>query len=146
MRLVPIQKDGQPEAIAGELSETAREICAGMAALYSTAGYEPPWIGYLALVEGQVVGGCGFKKPIDDGRVEIAYFTFPDFEQRGYASAMAKRLVAMAAVDAPGVLVTAQTLPEENASTKLLKRLNFQMIGAVEHPDDGTVWEWHFRP
>jgi hypothetical protein len=40
------------------------------------------------------------------------------------------------------VTVTAQTLPEENPSTSVLRKLNFRMVGSVEHPEDGLVWEW----
>lgn len=35
-----------------------------------------------------------------------------------------------------------QTLPEENASTSILKKLGFRLVGTVEHPEDGPVWEW----
>jgi hypothetical protein len=38
--------------------------------------------------------------------------------------------------------VAAQTLPEENASTSVLKKLQFSFVGSVEHPEDGLVWEW----
>jgi hypothetical protein len=40
------------------------------------------------------------------------------------------------------VTVAAQTLPEENASTSILKKLKFSFVGSVEHPEDGLVWEW----
>jgi len=33
-------------------------------------------------------------------------------------------------------------LPEENASTSVLKKLRFRLVGTVEHPEDGLVWEW----
>ena len=42
----------------------------------------------------------------------------------------------------PTVTVAAQTLPEENASTSVLKKLRFRLTGTLEHPDDGLVWEW----
>lgn len=45
---------------------------------------------------GVAVGTCGFKSSPDQGRVEIAYFTFPDFEGRGLATAMAGELLAIA--------------------------------------------------
>ena len=32
-----------------------------------------------------------------DGSVEIAYFTYPDFEGQGYATLMAQRLIELAA-------------------------------------------------
>lgn len=45
-----------------------------------------------------------------------------------------------------GLTMIAQTLPEENASTSILKKLGFSMIGTVEHPDNGLVWEWELQP
>ena len=47
------------------------------------------WDGYLVVDEDsrEVVGSCAFKTaPTDDGTVEIAYFTYPEFEGRGYAT------------------------------------------------------------
>ena len=38
--------------------------------------------------------------------------------------------------------VFAQTLPEESASTSILRKLGFRLLGRVEHPEDGPVWEW----
>jgi len=33
-------------------------------------------------------------------------------------------------------------VPEENASTRILRRLGLQLLGPVEDPEDGTVWRW----
>jgi hypothetical protein len=40
------------------------------------------------------------------------------------------------------VIATAQTLPRESASTAILKKLGFVLIGTVNDPEDGEVWEW----
>jgi [ribosomal protein S5]-alanine N-acetyltransferase len=37
--------------------------------------------------------------------------------------------------------VTAQTLPEDNASTRVLRKLGFVLKGSVIDPEEGTVWE-----
>jgi [ribosomal protein S5]-alanine N-acetyltransferase len=133
---------------AGELAETSdedglvRAVAESMAGVYRTNGFVRPWIGYLA-VEGQTpVGTCGFKSPPQAGRVEIAYFTFPGQEGRGVATAMAGELVHLAQQTDADLVVFAQTLPEENASTAVLKKLGFRLLGPVQHPEDGTVWEW----
>ncbi len=113
--------------------------------LYRTVGYEPPWLGYLAFEDGACVGTCGFKSPPQDNRVEIAYFTFPEHESRGVATRMASELVRLALEQMPEVTVAAQTLPQEGSSTSILKKLQFQMVGSVDHPQDGVVWEWQIR-
>ena len=118
------------------------EVCRMMAASYAVTGYVEPWIGYLIEEEGKTVGTCAFKSPPVDGKVEIAYFTFPEFERRGIGRLAAAKLVELALRTDPSLQVVAQTLPHENASTSILRSLGFRLQGAVDHPEDGTVWEW----
>jgi RimJ/RimL family protein N-acetyltransferase len=92
-----------------------------------------------------IVGGCGFKGAPADNRVEIAYSTFPDFEGRGLATQMARHLVDIALVTSPGITVAAQTLPEENASTTILRKLGFVFKETLIHPEDGQMWEWEYQ-
>ena len=47
---------------------------------------------------------------------------------------------------AAGVVPIAHTLPEENASTRALRRNGFTLAGAVDDPEDGLVWRWERRP
>ena len=91
------------------------------------------------------MGACGFKSSPVAGRVEIAYGTFPGHEGRGFATTMARELVQISRQEDTSLTVTAQTLPEENASTSILKKLGFTLVGPVEHPEDGTVWEWELH-
>src|SRR5207249_4544489 len=93
----------------------------------------------------RVIGACGFKGAPDEGVVEIAYFTFPAFERCGYATAMAAALIDVAARSGEANRVRAHTLPEPNASSRLLRRLRFDFEGPVEDPEDGPVWRWE-RP
>jgi len=39
-------------------------------------------------------------------------------------------------------VVRAHTLPEANASTRVLTKCGFQRIGEVIDPEDGLVWRW----
>ncbi len=86
-----------------------------------------------------------FKSPPKNNRVEIAYFTLPAHESRGIATRMASELIHIAVDKMPDVTVAAQTLPEENASNSILKKLQFRLVGSLEHPEDGLVWEWQLR-
>jgi ribosomal-protein-alanine N-acetyltransferase len=142
LRLVQIDSSGHPAEPTGhDLPEVAREVCTASADLYETAGFIPPWVGYLAVLENECVGTCAFKSPPSGNRVEIAYFTFPGHEGHGFATSMAQALIELAAEARPGVVIVAQTLPETNASNAILRRLGFQFVGAVQHPQDGRVWE-----
>jgi RimJ/RimL family protein N-acetyltransferase len=81
-----------------------------------------------------------------DGFVEIAYFTLEQFWGRGFASRTAGSLVRIAREIAPGVTITAKTLRESSASTKIIERLGFRHVRDVMDDDEGLVWEWHLPP
>lgn len=144
MILLEITPDWQlPDAI--ETHEFAEPVAEATKQLYVQHGFEKPWVGYFGVDEGKLTGTCGFKSPPRDGRVELAYFTFPEFEGQGYATQMAARLIEIAQQVPDAIEVFAQTLPEKNASTHILSKLGFLMIGEVNHPEDGLVWEWSLR-
>jgi RimJ/RimL family protein N-acetyltransferase len=142
LELVPIEHDGTPRGYGGELIEEARDGLEAAVDFYRAMGFEEPWISYLGVADRAVVGICSFKSRPIDGRVEIGYFTFPQHEGRGVATAMAGELIAIAATHDPDVLVTAQTLCERSASHRVLEKLGFHTVGTVEHPQDGAVLEW----
>lgn len=142
IRLTPIERDGSTHVALEARSELLGAVIEATVALYAREGFEPPWIGYIALQDAQPVGTCGFKAPPRDGRVELAYFTFPEFERRGIATSMAKTLVELSVARDANIAVAAQTLPERNASHRVLEKLGFRHVATLEHPEDGTVWEW----
>lgn len=145
MNLIAITKEGRPEKEIKDLHPIAENILTATVELYKTANYEPPWVGYLVLDDlGECIGTCAFKSPPINNTVEIAYFTFPEYEGAGYASRMANNLVHIALKAQPGIKVIAQTLSEENASTSILKKAGFVFDKEVHHPEDGLVWEWKF--
>lgn len=145
LQLIAITQDGALEKPVASVPALAAQVIEATTQLYSAVGYEPPWLGYLALENGAFIGSCGFKSPPENNRVEIAYFTFPEYESRGVATRMASALVRIAMTETPAVIVAAQTLPEESASTSVLKKLQFRLVGSIEHPEDGLVWEWQLN-
>ncbi len=109
---------------------------------------ELQWGGYLAVdrTTREFAGSCCYKgSPDEDGIVEIAYFTYPAFEGRGYATAMATKLIQLAASSPQVRQILAHTLPETNASTRVLEKANMGYVGEVVDPDDGNVWLWQIR-
>jgi len=144
MRFIEIGGDGTP-AEEVSLTDSARSVCDSILSVYRKTGFERPWIGYLAEQDGQLIGTCAFKSPPQNGQVEIAYFTFPGNEGRGIASRMALQLIHIARDAEPEIVIVAQTLPEENASTAILRKLGFVLMGTVNHPEDGGVWEWQWN-
>jgi len=104
----------------------------------------PRSLGYL-VVEGesqQLAGTCSFKGPPDGtGSVEIAYFTFPGFENRGIATEMARFLIERVREDEKVRTVLAYTLPEHNASTRVLEKIGMRFAGEAEE-DGSPIWRW----
>jgi len=146
MHLVSIPRDGNTSLSGITLPEAAMSVVASTVQLYARRGYAEPWIGYLAIEGGNCVGACGFTSPPAGGVVEIAYFTYPDFEGCGFATRMAQRLISIAGERDPSVRVIAHTLTDENASNHILKKLGFAFVGTVDHPEDGKIWEWSYEP
>lgn len=125
----------------GPVAELAGDLIVQTAAYLKNQPREPQWGCFLTIdaATGQVVGTCGYKGgPADDGTVEAAYFTFPPFEGRGFATAMATELRRRAGERR----VIAHTLPERNASCRVLEKAGFAYVGEAVDPEDGLVWRW----
>lgn len=127
-----------------DVAALVRDVFRAQLAMYDRLGAAEPWIGYLVSKpdDREVVGCCSFVGPPRDGFVEIAYFTFPHAEGRGFARSMASRLLSIARSHAPFPKVFAHTLPERNASTSVLIRLGFRHVGDATDDEVGEVWRW----
>jgi [ribosomal protein S5]-alanine N-acetyltransferase len=109
---------------------------------YPEIGYNLPWVGYFVINENQIVGCCGFKGQPNEGKVEIAYWTFQEFEGQGIASFSCKELVLISQQFNPTVIITATTAPEHNASTKILQNNGFTFTEIVQDHEIGDAWLW----
>jgi [ribosomal protein S5]-alanine N-acetyltransferase len=136
------------EQYGADISEhldVAREIVEQTLEFGQRVATTRPWGGYLAVsVESNKVIGCGGFKggPQPGGCVEIAYFTFPGYEGQGFGTATARELVRIAESASEIEAVVAHTLPEHNASTRILEKVGFVHVAEVTDPDDGLVWQW----
>ena len=152
MKLGPVGAGDDLEALVGALApgfggktEAAREILSQTLGLLARDPRPDPWGCYLVEESGETVGTCAFKSaPNEAGEVEIAYMTFPAFERRGHATRMAAKLTRIA-FEAGAPMVIAHTLPEENASTRALRRNGYRHAGETIDPEDGLVWRWELR-
>ena len=140
--LIRCAADGSPVEPVAALPAEIASNCASTADLYRRVGFVEPWVGYVAVSAGSAVGGGAYVGPPRENRVEIAYYTLKEFEGRGFATQTAARLVAIARRASPGIVIVAFTLPEQNASTRILQRLGFEHVGYASDPDAGDVWEW----
>lgn len=113
---------------------------------YLKVGFNKPWIGYFASIDGTEIVGCGgYKGKPKEGKVEIAYGTFPNFEGQGIGKKICRQLVMLSLQTDPSIRITARTLRENNPSTSILKSNGFRFLGVVADEDDGDVWEWEYQ-
>jgi len=103
------------------------------------------WWTYLIILksQNQLIGSCGFKGPPTlEGRVEIGYEIKKSFRNQGFATETAQGLIDWAFTNDTVKRVQAHTLPEENASTSVLKKVGMTFAGPVEIATHGEIWKW----
>ncbi|MFA7380328.1 MAG: GNAT family N-acetyltransferase [Bacteroidia bacterium] len=113
---------------------------------YPQIGFHLPWVAYLVVRESQVVGSCSFIGQPHEGKVEIAYWTFKEFEGQGIASFACKELLKIAQNADPKVTITAKTAPEHNPSTRILENNKFIFTEIVQDDEIGDAWLWTLKP
>ena len=132
--------------IEGMTAAEQAEISADWLALVHDASSASPWVHGFKLVHrttGETIGNAGFKGPPGaDSAVEIAYGVFPEYQGNGYATEAAEALATFAFLSGQVRVVRAHTLPEPNASTRVLTKCGFKRVGEVIDPEDGLVWRW----
>jgi [ribosomal protein S5]-alanine N-acetyltransferase len=146
VRLVQCDERGEPVEDLDVLPPVLKENCQGSAALFAAVGFAPPWVAYITVSDDKPVGGCAFVGAPKDGSVEIAYFTLAEFEGQGFSTEAAARLIEIALRADPAIALTAKTLPEENASTRILRRNGFTFAGETTDDDIGLAWAWKRTP
>jgi len=145
MKLIPVKETLEENKHFAE-NPLCRETLEMTIDFYKKVGYTPPWICYYVEKNNELVGSAGIKgKPVN-GTIEIAYGTMENHRQQGIGTAICKLLVDLSLKTDPAIRITARTLPEENFSARILKKNNFVLLGAVNDPEDGKVWEWLFEP
>ncbi|MCB0526028.1 MAG: GNAT family N-acetyltransferase [Saprospiraceae bacterium] len=103
------------------------------------------WWNYLIVHRKDVrlIGTCGYKgSPSLQGEVEIGYEIAEAYQGQGLATEAARALVEYAFGYEDVQFVSANTLPEKNASNTLLQKLGFQFTGEEMDIEDGKVWTW----
>ena len=144
--LTPQSRDEVRASIEQLPPEVRRELSPAGLVLLDGAGETDPWIHGFTIIHrqtGEAIGKCGFKGPPDAaGMVEIAYGIDPQHQGKGYATQSAAALVDYAFGSSLVSLVLAHTLPQPNASTRVLTKCGFTRAGEVIDPEDGPVWRW----
>jgi RimJ/RimL family protein N-acetyltransferase len=89
----------------------------------------------------ELIGWGGFKGPPREGVVEVGYEVAESHRGRGLATEAVAAMLDHAFAE-PGVTAAiAHTLPEHNASTRVLEKSGFQHDAVCEE-DGQRVWRW----
>jgi ribosomal-protein-alanine N-acetyltransferase len=145
LKLVPQTIEEVRARIKAMSPDDKAQLSADWLALLHGSTSADPWIHGFSIVtrDGEtLVGTCGFKGPPADGVVEIAYGVSPDHQGKGYATEAAQIMTDYAFSSGKVRVVRAHTLPDWNASTRVLTKSGFRRIGEVIDPEDGLVWRW----
>ena len=126
-------------------STDCQQLINSMNEYYPKIGFNKPWVGYFVFNNNQVVGTSGFTGQPKDGKVEIAYGTFKEFEGQGIASFACKELISISKKTDPTITITAKTAPEHNASTKILQNNGFEFSEIVQDDEIGDAWLWTLK-
>lgn len=89
----------------------------------------------------ELIGWGGFKGPPKDRAVELGYEIAEARRGRGLATAATRAMVREAFADEGVREVIAHTLPERNASNRILEKVGFQYHGQVQK-DGEVVWRF----
>ena len=119
-----------------------KQLIASMKPFYEKVGYQSPWVGYFITDDEVVYGTTSFASPPNNGEVEIAYWTFSEYEGRGIASHACKAIIDIAKSFDSKIRITAKTEPRANASTRILEKNGFEFVKIVQDHEIGDAWLW----
>ena len=142
LKIIEINVDKSKEIYS---STNCQLLINSMNEFYQKIGFNKPWVGYFAHNNNQVVGTGGFTEQPKDGKIEIAYWTFKEFEGQGIASFVCKQLITIAKTTDPEIIITAKTAPEHNASTKILQNNGFTFTEITLDDEIGNAWFWTLK-
>jgi [ribosomal protein S5]-alanine N-acetyltransferase len=96
---------------------------------------------FLAGDPPELVGWGGFKGPPKAGTVELGYEIAESRRGRGLATEATRAMLAEAFADDSVTSVIAHTLPERNASSRVLEKTGFRFDGEAQE-NGRLVWRY----
>jgi ribosomal-protein-alanine N-acetyltransferase len=144
LRLIPQTREDVAAMIEAMSPAEKAQLSADWMVRFEASTGPDPWVHGFRMVhrDGMVVGNCLFKGPPADGVVEIAYGLDPEHWGKGYATEAATAMVNFAFAFEEIRVVRAHTLPQSNASARVLAKSGFRQVGEIIDPEDGLVWRF----
>jgi RimJ/RimL family protein N-acetyltransferase len=97
---------------------------------------------WLIVEGGEVVGLCSVTCPPQDGAIDIGYGIAPSRQRRGIATRAIGAIVEWAQSAPHVTAITAETLPDNPASQRVLEANGFVRTGERVDPEDGQLLCW----
>lgn len=153
--LTPIGAAGLGALVAGDLTEASRLTGYDLPGEYLDANAwlwelrleqvaqtpaDEPWVAWIVAraEDRRVIGRSGFHAaPDDDGMVELSYSVLPEFQRRGYATAIVRLLVDYAIQHQDVRVLRASISPDNTASLATLAKFPFIHVGDQMDEIDG---------
>jgi RimJ/RimL family protein N-acetyltransferase len=139
LEIIENQESYQAEKYA---SIVCQQVISATLDMYTHIGFHKPWVGYLVVDSDVIVGAAGFNGVPENNEVEISYFTFQEYEGKGYAAFACRELIKIAKFQNPVIAIYAKTAPEENASSRILSKNGFVYQKVVQDHEIGDAWLW----
>ncbi len=100
------------------------------------------WDGIIIYKEDEVIiGDMGYMgEPTEEGTVEIGYSIIPEYRNQGYATEMARRLIAWAFQEQRVKRIIAECLNDNIGSIKVLAKVGMHRL----EPEDNML-KWELR-
>lgn len=93
----------------------------------------------LVLEGGEVVGTCGLYQRDNLNYPDLGYALLPQYFKHGYALEACQAFLGQITQEAVFTKILAITLPNNESSVSLLKKLGFKLDGPFQLPDDKDV-------
>jgi [ribosomal protein S5]-alanine N-acetyltransferase len=95
----------------------------------------------ICSAENKMVGDlCIIGEPNDSGEIEIGYGTYDEFQKRGFMSEMVGGMILWAESQASIKSIIANTDKTNKASSKVLEKNNFILVGESE-----SLYNWRLN-
>jgi RimJ/RimL family protein N-acetyltransferase len=135
-----------PEALAARLEPGALPppFIAARSLALSAQGTPAPWARVYLIVRSadlRIVGSCGFKTALKQGRVEVGYGVAPGAQRQGAATAALRKLVHIA-FEAGATEVLAEVAPDNEVSARVARKAGFAEAGFRVDEDNEFVIQW----
>jgi RimJ/RimL family protein N-acetyltransferase len=97
---------------------------------------------WMVVSKNEVVGLCSYRRPPNDGRVEIGYGMAESRRNLGHATRAVAAMLRVAEADPDIHVVVAETGVSNSASGRVLENNGFEQTGTRLDSEDGEVVTW----